>query len=55
MTEDEQNMIRELNDLEIGLSGWEMDFISDLENTRWNSDLTERQHDTLQRLADKYA
>ncbi len=53
MTKDEEQMLDECLDAESGLSAWELDFIDNLDHNWRGRDLTERQHETLERIVGK--
>ena len=51
MTEYEEKMLGDLFELEKGLTGWEMDFLDDLNDIWLDLDLSEKQHDCLEKIA----
>jgi hypothetical protein len=52
MTDDEQEMLDECLDAEQGLSGWELDFIEDMDKKR-NITLSDKQHAKLREIVEK--
>ena len=53
MNKDQRRDVRDLLDLEDGLTAWEMEFIESLDRDRWDGDLTEKQENCLQRIVDR--
>ena len=47
VTDDEEQLLDDLIDLESGLSPWEIDFVENLDRHWRDRDLTEKQSDTL--------
>lgn len=50
MTEQEIAYLDDLLDVEAGLSGWELDFIENLDTQYRDRDLSEKQADTLRQI-----
>lgn len=58
MTSDEERMLNECLAAEHGLTGWEIDFIDDLDQHREATDgfeLSPKQHDKLKQIVEKVA
>lgn len=53
MTHDEQKLVDDLLLIESGLTGWEMDFLDNLDNGFRERALSERQRDRLNDIAEK--
>ena len=53
MTADQQQKVRDLLDLEGGLTEWEINFIQSLYDYKWAVTLSERQDETLDEIVRK--
>ena len=51
MTDDQEKMLNDLLAKESGLSGWEVDFLDNLNNNWRDRDLSEKQADVLEKIA----
>lgn len=53
MKQDELNLLNELLEVDEGLTGWEIEFIEDLNRRRRFRSLSRRQKEALNRIAEK--
>jgi hypothetical protein len=53
MTGDQQEIVKDLLDLEEGLTAWEIEFLDNLYAAYFDRDLSERQEEILDRIAKK--
>lgn len=53
VNEEEEKMLDEALAAESGLSGWELDFLDNINKVFRKKELSERQHDKLQEIVDK--
>ena len=53
MTSDQEKMLDECLSAESGLTGWELDFVDNLDSNWRDRELTERQSDALVRIVEK--